>query len=209
MPAEAGIQKGAKRVWIPAFAGITIRPAVSRRLPSELIPDPRADLGQAWVDVRAQARVRDVLDIGDHVPVLAELVAEAARFPEVPAATGVHAVRLVPQRRGVHCRAKLALEEEPLIERYAPGETGKAVARLAAGVDHRAKVDARIEEPRKPRATDVVGVADRSGQEFARDVDRRPFVMNPVVGVNADARLIENVDVGGGSRRDDGRGRGH
>src|SRR5580700_8440598 len=130
----------------------------SEARPSELIPDPRADLGQARVDVGAQARVRDVLDIGDDVPVLAELVAEAARFPEVPAAAGVDAVRLVPQRRGVDRGAKLALEEEPLIERYAPGEAGKAVARLAAGIDHRAKVDARIEEPRKPRATDVVGV---------------------------------------------------
>src|SRR5580704_18003247 len=153
MPANAGIQHGLERLWIPAFAGMT-PPAVSRRLPSELIPDPRADLGQARVDVGAQARVRDVLDVGDKVPVLAELVAETARFAEVPAATGVDAVRLVPQRRRVDRGAKLALEEEPLIERYAPGEAGEAVTRLAAGIDHRAKVDTRIEEPRKPRAAD-------------------------------------------------------
>ena len=79
----------------------------------------------------AQARVRDVLDIGDHVPVLVELVAEAARLAEVPAAAGVDAVRLVPQRRCVDRGAKLALEEEPLVERNAPGEAGEAVARLA------------------------------------------------------------------------------
>src|ERR1700729_31192 len=121
----------------------------SQAWPSELIPDPRADLGQARVDVGAQARVRDVLDIGDNVPVLAELVAEAARFAEVPAAAGVDAVGFIPQRRGVDRGAKLALEEEPLVERNAPGEAGEAVARLALGIDHRADVDAGIEEQRK------------------------------------------------------------
>src|ERR1700722_1747630 len=144
----------------------------------ELIPDPRADLGQARVDAGAQARVRDVLDVGDNVPALVELVAEAARLAEVPAAAGVDAVRFVAQRRGVDRGAKLALEEEPLIERNAPGEAGEAIAGLALGVDHRADVDARIEKPRKPRTADVVGIADRIGQEFPRDADRRALVMN-------------------------------
>src|SRR4029077_7287798 len=116
--------------------------------------------GTARVEAGAQARVRDVLDVGDHVPVLVELVAEAARFAEVPAAAGVDAVRFVAQRRGVDRGAKLALEEEPLVERNAPGETGKAVARLALSIDHRANVDAWIEEPRKPRAADVVCIDD-------------------------------------------------
>src|SRR4029077_20424545 len=103
--------------------------------------------GTARVEAGAQARVRELLDVGDNVPVLVELVAEAARFAEVPAAAGVDAVRFVAQRRGVDRGAKLALEEEALIERNAPSEAGEAVARLALGIDHRADVDARIEEP--------------------------------------------------------------
>ena len=66
-----------------------------------------------------------------------------------------------------------------------------------------------LKNHRKPWAANVVGVADRIGQEFARDVDRRALVMNPVVSVDADTRLIEKVDVGRGSRRDHGRGRRH
>src|ERR1700729_3980685 len=211
MPAKSGIQHGLRRAWIPAFAGMT-PPAGTDQIRCcglELIPDPRADLGQARVDVGAQARVRDVLDVGDNVPVLTELVAEAARFAEVPTAACVDAVRFVAQRRGVDRGAKLALEEETLVERNAPGEASEAVARLALGIDHRADVDARIEKPRKPRTADVVGIADRIGQEFARDVYRRALVMNPVVGINADARLIEKVDPGGRSRRDDRSRRRH
>src|SRR3984957_9021247 len=156
----------------------------------ELISDTRADLGQARVDVGAEARVRDVLDIGDNIPVLVELVAEAARLAEIPAAACVDAVRFVPQRRGVDRGAKLALEEKPFVDRNAPSEAGEAVARLAPGIDHRADVDARIEKPAEPLAADVVGVADRIGQELAGYVNRRTLVMNPVMSVNADARLL-------------------
>src|SRR6185437_3170123 len=135
---------------------------------SEPIPDPRADLRQARVDVGAEARMADVLDIGDNIPVLVELVAEAARFAEVPAAAGVDVARLVAQRRGVDGGAQLALEEEALVDRNAPGEAGEAVARPAAGVDHAPDMNAGIEEPREPRAADVAGMADRGRQELAR-----------------------------------------
>src|SRR5271157_2202036 len=127
---------------------------------------------------------------------LVELVAEASRLAEVEAAAGVDAARLVPQRQGVDRAAELALEEEPLVDRDAPGEAGEAVARLAAGVDHRADVDARIEEPGEPLAADIVGIADRRGENLARYVDRRTLVMNPVVGVGADPHLIEEVNIG-------------
>src|SRR6516165_4616635 len=118
----------------------------------------------------------------------AQLVAEPARLSEVEAAARVDAARLVPQRRGVDCAPELALEEEPLVDWNAPGEAGEAVARLAAGVDHRADVDARIEEPGKPLSADVVRIADWRGKDFDRQVDRRILVMNPVVGVDAKAR---------------------
>ena len=116
--------------------------------------------------------MRDVLDVGDKIPVLVELVAEAAELAEVPAAARVDPVRLVTQRRGVDRGAELALEEEPLVERNAPGEAGEAVAGLAAGIDHRADIDARIEEPGEPGTTNIIGVADRRRQEFAPT--RRP-----------------------------------
>src|SRR5579863_9126943 len=135
---------------------------------SELIADPRADLGQPRVDVGAEARMRDVLDVGDDIPMLVELVAEAAGFAEVEAAAGVDAAGLVAQRRGVDGAAELALEEERLVDWDAPGEAGEAVTCLAAGVDHRADIDARIEEPGEPLPTDIVGVADWRGQEFIR-----------------------------------------
>src|SRR6516162_5911079 len=117
--------------------------------PSELIPHSRPDLCQARIDVGAQARVRDVLNVCNKIPVLVELVPEAAGFAEVPAAAGVHAAGLVAQRRGVDGAAELALEEEAPVDRDAPGEASEAVAGLAAGIDHRADVDARIEEPRE------------------------------------------------------------
>ena len=78
----------------------------------ELIPDPRADLRQARVDVGAQARVRDVLDISDEVPVLVELVAEAARLAEVEPAAWVNAANLRMVRTVVDGAAELALERE-------------------------------------------------------------------------------------------------
>src|SRR5690348_5838451 len=130
-----------------AVGAVAIHPP---RVPSEPVADPRADLGQAGVGAGAEARVADVLDIGDDIPVLIELVAEAARFADMAAAAGVDAARLVPQRRGVDGAAELALEEEALIDRNAPGEPGEAVARLAARVDHAADVDARIEDPGEP-----------------------------------------------------------
>src|SRR6185312_5262679 len=175
-----------------AVGAVAIHPP---RVPSEPVADPRADLRQARVGAGAEAGVRNMLDIGDDIPVLIELVAKAARLAEVPAAAGVDAARLVPQRRGVDGAAELALEEEALIDRNAPGESGEAVARLAAGVDHAADVDARVEEPGEPLAADVAGIADRRRKDFHRQVDRRILVVYPIVGVDAEARLIEEIDV--------------
>src|SRR5262249_11286981 len=127
---------GFDAVAVP-YSGVAYppRPACT---PSELVPDSRADLGQTRVDAGAEARVRDVLDVGDDVEVLIELVAEAARFAEGEPAAHVDATLFWVGRRVIDRAAELALEEEPLVDRDAPGEAGKAVACLAAGVDHRA-----------------------------------------------------------------------
>jgi len=40
MPAEAGIQAGLRKNWIPAFAGMTVG-AISRRLQADMFQIPR------------------------------------------------------------------------------------------------------------------------------------------------------------------------
>ena len=60
-----------------------------------------------------------------------------------------------------------------------------------------------LKNQREIAAADVVGVADRRGQQFGRHVDRRALVVNLVVGEDADPYFVEEVGVGGRSRADD------
>src|SRR5208337_2777745 len=117
---------------------------------SELVADPGADLGQPRVDVGAKRGVGDMLNAGDDVPVLGKLISKAARFPEGQRATHIDAPTLRPVRGVVDGAAEFALEEELANDRNAPVETGEGVAAPAAGVDHRADVEARLEKPRYP-----------------------------------------------------------
>src|SRR6202167_1485242 len=150
-----------------------------------------------------------MLDAAYNVDVWSELDAEAARFAKVGQSAHEDPVSLRMLRTVVDGATELALEKEGPVDRNAPSEPGEEIARLAAGVDHRADVDARIEKPREPLAANVVGVADRRGQEFGRHVDRRALVVNLVVIEDADPDFLEEIGVSVRSRPDDRLGRRH
>jgi hypothetical protein len=143
----------------------------------------------------AEGRVRVMLDAGYDVDVLGQLIAEAAGLPEVDRASHEDAANLRMLGAIVDGAAELALEKEPLIERNAPGETGEAIARLAAGVDHPAQIEAGPEKPAEPGVVGRTGKRERGGQQFDRRIDRGAFVVNPVVGEDADADFIDDVDI--------------
>src|SRR5271163_4749494 len=148
-----------------------------------------------------------MLDAAYDVDVRSELDAEAARFAKVGHAAHEDPVSLRMLWTVVDGAAELALEKEGPVDRNAPSEAREEIARLAAGVDHSADVDARIEKPREIAAANVVGVADRRRQEFGGHVDRRALVVNLVVREDADPNFLEEIGVSVGSRGYDGRRR--
>src|ERR1700677_171030 len=150
-----------------------------------------------------------MLDAAYDVDVRSELDAESTGFAKVGHAAHEDPVPLRVLWTVVDGAAELALEKQGPVDWNAPGEAREEIARLAARVDHRAYVDARIEKPREPLAANVVGVADRRGQEFGRHVDRRALVVNLVVREDADPYFLEEIGVSVRSRPDDRLGRRH
>src|ERR1700733_6962976 len=139
--------------------------------------------------------MRVVLDAGYNVDVRSELNAEAAGLPKVDRAAHEDAAYLGMLRAIVDGAAELALEKKPPVDRNPPGETGEGVARLAAGVDHAPNIDARPEKPTEPGVVGRARKRERRRQQFDRRVDRGAFVVNPVVGEDADPDLIDDVDI--------------